>query len=220
MAVIRAGSKDGSQLVEYASQPTKTRDANDNYTLTYKYWCKRDLAEGLLPASGSNPPGGVHPTLELNQVTITPQATNPKIVDVELIYNEPNLGPWIPTLPGEIRFESDTGVQDANLPQRLVDVGASEADKNEVLNDQKKKTYLAPVPIFRRIENAGAFTWSEANIVENVGKREAPTGMTSPTAGKWLKTRRSVSQQGARYIITEEWAYSTAAWDGPEYENA
>jgi len=142
------------------------------------------------------------------------------MVDVEITYSFPSISSDSPLLPGEVRQECDTGVQDANIVQQLVDVAASEADKNEALNDQKKKTYLAPVPIYRRIENVASFVFSEANIVENVGKREAPTGMTTPTAGKWLKTRLSITQEGGRFIQTEEWAYASAAWDGPEYESA
>jgi hypothetical protein len=218
MAVIRVGSQTGSSLVAYPSQPSKTRDANGNWTLVYKYWCLRTSAESLLPANGDAPPGGVHSTLELSQAQVTPQLQNPEIVDVELTYTAPNRGYAFPVKPGEIRFEADTTVADANIIQKLIANGASEAEKNEVLNDLHKKTYLAPVPIFRRIENKSSFTWSEANIIADVGLRSTPTGMTSPTAGKWLKTRLSVQQQGTRAIVTEEWAYSTNAWDGAEYD--
>ncbi len=220
MPVIRAGSVDGTALQIYPSYPQKTRDTSDNWILTYKYWCQASQAESLLPATGSAPPGGIHTTLDLTAVTITPKTDNPKMVDIEIIYTEPNFSPWVPVQPGEVRYESDAGVQDANIAQRLIDLGSSESDKNDAINDLKKKTYLAPVPIFRRIENMSSLAWTEANIVENVGKRQDPTGMTSPSAGKWLKTRRSIQSQGTRQIMTEEWAYSTSAWDGPEYENA
>jgi len=226
--VIRAGSEDGRSLVIHPSYPRKRRDASGNYVLTYRYWCLADSAEGLLPAVGSAPPDTGHPTLELTTVDIVPRGNNPGIVDVEIIYAVPDLNQWIPVQPGEVRYEVDTTVQDAPLADQAIDdTAASEADKNIAINDAKKETYLAPVPIFRRIENVGAFTYNFANVVDNVGKRQDPTGYTAGADDddsngnpRWLKTRKSVTTQGSRWIVTEEWAFATAAWSNWPYENA
>jgi len=222
MTTIRAGSESGSSLVLYPSQPTRSRNSSGTWTLKYKYWCKSSAAkdsgdDGDLPANASAPPDGDFSDLELNQVTVTPQVQNPSMVDVELTYTLPNSSPSFPLSEGEVRFESDVTLQDADIIEKAIEDEWSESAKEDAIVTRQKKTYLAPVPTFRRIENAASVSFSEANIIENVGVRDTPTGMISPTADKWIKSRKSMVQQGSRTLITQEWWYSTSAWAGEEY---
>ncbi len=79
------------------------------------------------------------------------------------------------------------------------------------------ESFLMPQPTFTRYEILNAFTFSEANIIAAVGTRNSPTGMTSPTANKWLKTRFSIRQSGSVYEKAETWQYASAGWDDHIY---
>jgi hypothetical protein len=50
-----------------------------------------------------------------------------------------------------------------------------------------------------------------------VGTRNAPTGMTSPTAGRWLKMRLSIRKSGNVVEKSETWQYASAGWDDHIY---
>ena len=62
-------------------------------------------------------------------------------------------------------------------------------------------------PQYSYTDIVSSFTFSEANIISGVGSLSAPTGMTSPTTDKWLKTGRSVSPVGDKFQIVDTWEY-------------
>jgi hypothetical protein len=65
--------------------------------------------------------------------------------------------------------------------------------------------------------------YTEALIIKNVGKRQAPAGIASPTSDKWLKTGRRVRTAGKAsdgdllLEITEQYQYNAAGWDTDIY---
>jgi hypothetical protein len=79
------------------------------------------------------------------------------------------------------------------------------------------ESYLVPQPTFTRTEVLSSFTFSEANIIANVGKRDAPTGMTSPAANKWLKMRLSIRKSGNVIEKSETWQYASGDWKSDIY---
>jgi hypothetical protein len=78
-------------------------------------------------------------------------------------------------------------------------------------------SFIAPQPTYTYTQIVSNFTFSESNIVENVGTIDSPTGMSSPSANKWLKTSKTVTPQGDKYQITETWQYSASGWDTDIY---
>jgi hypothetical protein len=82
-------------------------------------------------------------------------------------------------------------------------------------------SYLNPAPTYTTNRVVSSFTWSEANIVDQVGKRQAPTGMTSPTTGRWLKVAFVPIEDGDVVRIRETWQYNPeGVWDPDVYKDA
>lgn len=85
------------------------------------------------------------------------------------------------------------------------------------------ESYLTPSITYTYTENVDSFTFSEANVVDGVGGLSDPTGMTSPTAGSWLKVSKSVQSNGESYTITETWQHrgysngTAGVWDPDIY---
>ena len=80
------------------------------------------------------------------------------------------------------------------------------------------ESYIVPAIIYRRSAYSASFTWSESNLTSGVGTRSAPTGLSSPTTGRWLTTGLRVQEQvGGGAIKTETWQYSPTGWDTDIY---
>ena len=79
------------------------------------------------------------------------------------------------------------------------------------------ESFIVPQPTYTYTQIVNSFTFSESNIVDNVGTINSPTGMTSPSANKWLKTSKTVTPQGGKYQITETWQYNASGWDTDIY---
>jgi hypothetical protein len=144
---------------------------------------------------------------------------------VELVY-APNDPPSFNTAPaGTITYEADANAIEIPIQQHpSYSPGTSYRDADGVfhafLGANEKigvEAYLLPQPTFTRTEVLSSFTFSEANIISGVGTINAPTGMTSPTAGKWLKTRLSVRKSGSVVEKSESWQYASGGWDADIY---
>jgi len=79
------------------------------------------------------------------------------------------------------------------------------------------ESFIVPQPTYTYTQIVNSFTFSESNIVDNVGTINSPTGMTSPSANKWLKTSKTVTPQGGKFQITETWQYASNGWDTEVY---
>jgi hypothetical protein len=83
------------------------------------------------------------------------------------------------------------------------------------------QAYLVPAPTYTTNRVVSSFTWSEANVIDKVGKRQSPTGLTSATAGRWLKTAFIPTEDGDVVRIRETWQYNPeGVWDPDIYEDA
>lgn len=79
------------------------------------------------------------------------------------------------------------------------------------------ESYLIPGAIYTRTEVVSGFVWSEDNVVSGTGLLSSPTGLTGASANKWLKTGRTVREEGSSAIITETWQYAPNGWDEDIY---
>lgn len=79
-------------------------------------------------------------------------------------------------------------------------------------------SYISPQPTYTYETVDDSFVWSEENIKSTAGQIIAPTGMTSPTPGKWLHVVRAIYEQGDSYLIRDTFQYAEKAWDTDIYE--
>lgn len=123
--------------------------------------------------------------------------------------------------PGTFR-SSDSAVQSIPISEHPdYSAGESEAAGVPVINGKQKAegvtSFLLPGPTYTRSRSESSFTFSEANLIANIGTRNAPTSMTNPTADMWLKTGLSASEEGDIVRITETWTYNPYGWDTDIY---
>jgi hypothetical protein len=70
------------------------------------------------------------------------------------------------------------------------------------------ESYFVPALTYSKETFAASFTFSQSNIIDDVGSPESPAGMTGATAQQWLKVAKSVRQNGANYTINETWQHA------------
>ena len=80
------------------------------------------------------------------------------------------------------------------------------------------QAYLTPAPTFTRTRSVNAATLSQSDVIGDVGKIEAPTGLTSPTAGRWLNVAKNITNNGEVMTIRETWQYNPeGVWNDKVY---
>lgn len=80
--------------------------------------------------------------------------------------------------------------------------------------------FIKPQPTYS-YTYISAFTWSQDNLTENVGKRQAPTGLAGADAAKWLLMNRSANEiDDTLTEITETWQFAENDWDSDLYSDA
>ena len=209
MAIIRAGSQDGTALVLRAGYPIKRRNRWNRWELHYLYWCHEDSAEGLVPADGSAPPGGIHATLDLEDVEIRPNDT-PGMVDILLVYRQPQRS-GSPT-----QHVANDVVKEAEMTWREMPVPSEEANRSgtnkEALEQQGYVSFGLAGVAYSYTQFLDAFTWSQVNLVDDMNDREAPTGLSGATATKWKKFGFTVREEGDLIVQTQTWQYSEHGW--------
>ena len=123
-------------------------------------------------------------------------------------------------------FEADTNATEIPIWQHPnisnADGWKSSPPENPVVGgigkDGNLQAFLVPAPTFTRNRTVTSFTWSEANVIEKVGRRQTPTGMSSATANRWLKTAHIPVQDGDVVRIRETWQYNPlGVWDPQVY---
>lgn len=104
--------------------------------------------------------------------------------------------------------------------------GSSPSDPEEwkgqpVINDNLKRgvqAFLVPGIIYRRTEFKPNFTFTESELVGNVGKRNSPVGVSGLTSGRWLKTGIDVQENSdGSAVVTSTWLYNPDGWDTDIY---
>lgn len=218
MAATALGNALTTRL-ERKDSKRKTRTTSGN-SATYRYTQK--VGTAVSDALGTADPADA--TIFLKAINFDPTPGG-GYETVELVY-APNDPPSFNSAPaGTVTQEADANPIEIPIQQHPnYSPGASYWDKDGVLHafiggNEKIgiEAYMVPQPTYTRTEVLASFTFSEANIIANVGTIEAPTGMTSPTAGKWLKTRLSIRKSGSVVEKSESWQYATAGWDTDIY---
>lgn len=213
-----------STKVERKNSGQKTRTISGN-TATYRYTQVKGTA--VSTALGTADPADS--TIVLREINFLPDPGG-GFETVELVYGPPNpMSMNTPTV-GTITYEADANVLEIPIQQhpnfysgKLEDDGSYTANLHDWgqsgpgTDFPGLQSYLVPQPIFSRTEILSSFTFTEANIISNVGKICAPTGMTSPTSGAWLKTRLSVRKNGNIIEKSESWQYASAGWESYVY---
>lgn len=107
----------------------------------------------------------------------------------------------------------------AAINEKLVDEELTTASEAEAAKALDRRVITRFTVEYSRRSVESSFTWSEANVVSGVGKRQDPTGMTSPTANRWLKVERAATElaSGGDVELTETWQYDENGWNTTIY---
>ena len=155
----------------------------------------------------------------------TPTIEKGKVL-VELSYEVPEIsinntfGGTTPPPP----VGTDTRRADANPTEVPLEQSGnwsnSWVDPTDLNWKQGIEGFIKPQPTYS-YTYISAFTWSQANLVENVGKRQAPTGLAGADANKWLLMNRSANEiDDTLTEITETWQFAENGWDTDLYDAA
>lgn len=68
--------------------------------------------------------------------------------------------------------------------------------------------YFTPNVTYTLQTSEQTFSFSESNVLDNVGKPGAPDGMTSANGQEWLKVAKEVSENGELFSIRETWQHA------------
>ena len=164
-------------------------------------------------------PGGGYETIEL--IYSDPVPGSPGTPPVGTVIQEGRANSIERPIEQHPDFVASTSVYDVN---GVLTVGAFEEGTlvTPYVGTELKygvTSYMTPAPTYTRTEILSSFTFSEANLIAAVGTICDPTGLTSPTAGKWLKTELSLRKIGKVVEKAETWQHSGLfnAWDTDIY---
>jgi len=68
--------------------------------------------------------------------------------------------------------------------------------------------YLIPSATYTFTQVVSDFSFTESNVLDGIGERSTPQGLTSSTSKAWLKTSRTISTEGDLYTITDTWQHA------------
>lgn len=210
--------KVGSQPVSFPNYPTKERDDNGNWIIVERYWVKGSTVLHTLPdhlattnqlgATVTDPDGN---TLKCRSARIE-TATAPGIVEVELRYSltENNI-----TLKGPADNPRSIRLTGEDIPiddERLLVANGGVFTAAQIAAAKQAGHQSLPLygMEYTYTQLDASFTWSEANIIASLQSTGSPTGITSPTAGKWELTGKEIDESDDQTIIREHWRYAGA----------
>jgi hypothetical protein len=138
-----------------------------------------------------------------------------EVKEVEVRYEPPE---WSFTvIPNGTTREADANPLE--VPVAKAPGSPSAAEVEDAVADGIEAV-LVPMPVYRRTTvTSGSFTWSQANIIGNVGKiDDTPEGMTTPDAERWLNHEHKVTERAG--VVTEQtgWQYNPTGWDTTLYD--
>ena len=205
-ASIVAGQS--TAVKKLAGKPLQSRDANGNWMLTYKYNVEAATFFAQAPAHASAPPSPEvtdHPDLKCTAVSSQDVGDGHNVI-MTAVYTTPT---------GGTLFVGDTiRSSQAQVVEKVIEEVADTSIKVVAQKALDKRT----VPWFtlqysrRTVETS--FTWSQANLVDGVGKIATPTGLSGTTANTWLKVDRATQERspGGDVDLEETWTYDENTW--------
>jgi hypothetical protein len=212
MATRTAGLTTATKIL--IGQPQRQRDSSGNWTVTYRYAVAIANGYSQSPTHGAAipaPEATDHPNLICTDVQLDDAGDGTNMFMV-VIYSEPS---------GTILVSGGSAIRSTRsaVIEKMVDeVAADDTDAADLKALGKRSKAEFTVSYHRRSVEA-AYTWSQANIIDGVGKRGAPTGLASATANLWVKTERNATEQnaGGGTELEEVWVYDEAGWDDRLY---
>ncbi len=181
-----------------------------------RYWVPNTYLKTFLDALSSADTDALWTSAVLVSVGVSQAGSTNAVKEIEKRFEPPG---WSFTiLPVGVTQEADANP--VEVPVAKAPGSPSAAEIEAVLKDGIEAT-LMPMPTYRRtVVSSGSFTWSQANIIANVGKiDDTPEGMTSPTAGRWLQNEHKVTEHSS--VVTEifDWQYNLTGWDTTLYDS-
>lgn len=200
---------DTSTKVLQPGYPKMNRDEAGRWALEYLYAVAKSAFLTEAPAHGSLAPAPedvLFTIVTCSGVELIVIDGDPHNVYMRVMYVQPSARS---TVSGSETVRSSSA---AFLQRNVDELGLNDAQV-AALKDKK----VIAVPVFtvsyRQRSHSAAFAWTEANVVDGVGKRENPDGMTTPTADLWLKTERNISEVEGGVEIDDAWTYDENGWD-------
>lgn len=85
------------------------------------------------------------------------------------------------------------------------DTGTSEDEDGKII----------PIVTYTKTETVDSFTFTQSNVLGDVGTLQAPEGMTGTvTVTKWLNSGQTVTPNGDKFTIVKTWSYNPDGWGG------
>lgn len=213
MSATTAGLTFGTKRLA-PGYPQVRRDDAGRWSLEYLYQVHKDTAKDQAPAHNSNPPSpesgdGDLSSLRCSTVEILPH-NDPVNRYLRVVYTAPGYGQ---PQPGETIRSTVSAVQERTVDEILSDSLAAEKKA------EGRRTALYFTLSYRRRTVESSFNWTEANVISGLGKRAAPTDLTSPTTNAWLKTERNCTEldEGGDVEVEDVWTYDENLWDTDVY---
>jgi hypothetical protein len=210
--------KVGTTPNDFPGYPTEESNANDEWVIVERYWVRDGAVANSLPAynATTNQHGNTVTDRDgntLNCRTRSIQASDaPGIKNIELTYarSEDSLTLKSPAdNPREVSMiGEDIPIDDERL---LVANGGIWTPDHVVA---AKKAGYASLPLYgieyTYTDIDASFAWTEAAIIASLQTTGSPSGMGSPSAGKWELIGKEISETNEETIISEKWRYAAA----------
>ena len=204
---IVAGVSTSTKILQ-PGYPKKNRDEAGRWSLEYLYIVEKSAFEDEAPAHGSAAPSPENlsfTTISCNGIEMM-TGEDPHNVFMRVMYVEPSYRSFV---TGSETVRSSQAV----FVERSVEQLGLDTLEVKALKDKNMVTAPYFTVSYHRRSHDGSFAWNESNIVEGVGKRESPNGMSSATLNLWLKTERGIIEVDSGVEIDEAWTYDENGWD-------
>lgn len=161
---------------------------------------------------------------KLDEITIN--KIGPKNGRVSYIYRMPEASGSTPAV-GTIIKEADSNAIEIpiGLHPNASGTNYNSQEKIGVADWEGIEAYLSPQPVYSRTETIASFTFSEANVIENVARRFTgaqmnTAGLSSATDNRWLLMQLSIKTSGSRFEKIQRWQYADNGWNTDLYDAA
>jgi len=199
--------------------PAESRDENGNWEIERRFWIARANVGTYLPAhnastdeNGATVQDRASNTLYLKRTNIQPGQA-PDMVEVGLVYRLKTVGLTLKRPkdnPRTVNLRSvDIPIDDDALQQYYsgADItSAKEAGWESLPVYSVEYTYTS-------LDNS--FAWTEAAVVALANTITSPTGLNSPTAGKWRMTGAAIEETDDTTILRKNWEYNAGGFPSP-----
>ncbi len=172
-----------------------------------------DHLEDYLPANNESDEEGRIP----GKVTVVPVPAFSGVVEVSFPWKKPetvSLGS-IDRPEGSVIFESEAVLTEKN-PESHPDWDGADAATQEKIKKNVASFSFVTVTFKRsEIKNKSSFEFTESELLGNVNLKENPTGLTNPTANKWMNMGKTIHwEMGENLEVIETWRYDQNEWEG------